>query len=298
MTQVAPDDAGSSIYDLGYRRYEGVRLGRWSAVFALYRESLRGAFGLGRSAAAKVAPAILIGIALFPVVVQLIISALIPGEVEVILAWEYYGLVKYVLALYCGVVAPDIAGRDQRSRSITLYFTRAISRTDYALGKLAAMTTAMLLITLVPQVLLFIGNALSTQDFGQYARDEWDQVLPIFASAALGSVLIASLGVAVAALTPHRAFATVGIIVVFILPLVIAGIMVSEFDADGTQYAAYFSPMDVLDGFTAWMFGATPESGTTIALADLSLWTYVPAALVISAAASALLVRRYRTVQA
>src|SRR5690606_38985936 len=128
-------DSASSIYDLGYRRYEGERLGRGQAISALYMESLRGAFGLGRSAAAKVAPAVLIGIALFPALVQLMIGALVPGDAELILASEYYSIITYVLALYAAAVAPDIAGRDQRNRSLTLYFSRAISRTDYALGK-------------------------------------------------------------------------------------------------------------------------------------------------------------------
>src|SRR3546814_1872696 len=61
----------------------------------------------------------------------------------------------------------------------------AISRTDYALGKFAAMTSAMLMITLVPQLFLFIGNALNTQDVGTYLTEEWDQLFPIVATALL-----------------------------------------------------------------------------------------------------------------
>ncbi|MEX2373792.1 MAG: ABC transporter permease subunit [Dehalococcoidia bacterium] len=301
MTNAPPAggaEASSSIYDLGYRRYEGERLGRRHALLALYIESLRGAFGLGRSTAAKVAPAVLIGIAVFPALVQLIIAALIADDLELIEADEYYNIIKYVLALYCAVIAPDIAGRDQRNRSLTLYFSRAISRTDYALGKLAAMTTAMLMITLVPQMVLFIGNALSTQDFGMYVRTEWDQVGPIVASALLGSALIASVGVVIAAQTPHRAFATVGIIVAFILPFVIAGIMVHEIATEATRYAVFLSPVDLIDGFTAWLFREQPEEGGTVMVAGYALWTYAPVALAVTLAATALLVRRYRGVQA
>lgn len=291
-------DAASSIYDLGYRRYEGERLGRGHAILALYRESLRGAFGLGRSASAKVAPAVLIAIALFPAIVQILIGALIPGDTELILASEYYSIITYILALYCAAVAPDIAGRDQRNRSLTLYFSRAISRTDYALGKLAAMVTAMLIITLLPQVLLFTGNALSTQDFGGYLADEWDQVAPIIGSALIGSALLASISVLIAAQTPHRAFATVGIIVAFILPALIAAIMVSEIDTVVTRYAVFLSPLDVIEGTTAWLFRTDPEGGGTVDMAEHAVWLYGMVALVGTAAASALLVRRYRTVQA
>lgn len=294
----ASGPSGSNIYDLGYRRYEGERLGRRHAVYALYRESLRGAFGIGRSTAAKVGPAVLIGIALVPVLVQLAIAALVPGDFELITGAEYYGGVKFILALYCGVVAPDIAGRDQRNRSLTLYFSRAISRTDYAVGKLAAMTTAMLLITFVPQVLLLVGNALASQNFAEYALDELHQLLPITGSALLGSLLIASIGVLIAAQTPHRAFATVGIIVAFILPFVIADILVRELDTEVTRFAVFLSPMDLLDGLTAWLFRVEAAFDSTVDGAGFALWTYAPVALVISLIAGALLVRRYRTVQA
>ncbi len=293
-----PTSDSSSIYDLGYRRYDGERLGRASAIRALYVESLRGAFGLGRSASAKVGPAVLVGIALIPVLVQLAIAALVPLDAELIEAPEYYGVITFILALYCGVVAPDIAGRDQRNRSLTLYFSRAISRTDYALGKLAAMVTAMLLITLVPLLLLFVGNALSTQDFGSYVTEEWDQVAPIVGSAVLGSMLIASIGVFLAAQTPHRAFATVSIIVAFVLPIFIAAILVFDIDTEVTRYAVYLSPIDLIEGFTAWMFRVEPNVDSTVGRAAFPMWTYLPAALVWSAGASALLIRRYRRVQA
>lgn len=292
-----PGAAESNIYDLGYRRYEGERLGRAHAIFALYRESLRGAFGLGRSAAAKVAPAVLIAFALVPAVVQLAISAIAPVEAEIIRADEYYSLVKFILALYCAAVAPDIAGRDQRNRSLTLYFSRAISRTDYAVGKLAATVTAMLMITLVPQLLLFIGNALSTQDFGHYVLHETDQIIPIVGSALLGSAVLASIGVTIAAQTPHRAFATVGIVVAFLLPIILAEILVAEIDSEVTRYAVFLSPMDLIDGSTFWMFGTEAVEGS-VRMADFAYWTYVPVALVVTAIASLLLIRRYRTVQA
>ena len=37
-------------------------------------------------------------------------------------------------------VAPELVGRDQRNRSLALYFSRAVSRSDYVLAKLAALT--------------------------------------------------------------------------------------------------------------------------------------------------------------
>ena len=290
-------DAGN-IYDLGYRRYDGPRLGRPHAVLALYRESLRAAFGLGRSTGAKVGPAILVAIALFPAIVQLIIGALIPGDVEFIRASDYYSGVKFVLALYVAVVAPDIVGRDQRNRSLTLYFTRAITRNDYALGKLAAMTTAMLAITLVPQLLLFFGNALAAQDFGGYVSDEWAEIFPILGTALFGSWLIAAIGTVIAAQSPQRAFATVAIIVAFLLPLPVAAVMVEEIDTAPTRLAALASPLDLVDGLTFWMFRELPSSGTIVAASGHDTFWFALVALVLGITATGLLLLRYRRVQA
>ena len=51
----APGTAGV-IHDLGYRHYDGPRLGRGAIIRALYWHSLRSAYGIGRGAKAKIVP--------------------------------------------------------------------------------------------------------------------------------------------------------------------------------------------------------------------------------------------------
>lgn len=293
-------DASSSIYDLGYRRYEGARLGRRQAVLALYRESLRAAFGLGRSTSAKIGPAILILFALVPALIQLAIAALVPvGEIELTSHHEYYGGVKFILALYVGIVAPDIVGRDQRNRSLTLYFTRAITRYDYALAKLAAMTTAVLVITLLPQLLLFIGNALAVDDFGGHAAENWDLIFPIFGTALFGSWLLASIGTFIGAQTSQRAFATVGILVAFLLPLTVALVVIQEIDGGWTDLFVFISPLDLVDGVTYWMFRVDTEPmDSIVAMTDYALSWYAVAGAAFGLVCTGLLLRRYQRVQA
>jgi ABC-2 type transport system permease protein len=50
------------IHDIGYQRYTGPRLGRRQVFGALYLHGLRTAFGLGRSAKAKIFPWLVVGI--------------------------------------------------------------------------------------------------------------------------------------------------------------------------------------------------------------------------------------------
>ena len=68
MTPAADTRAGS-IYDLGYRRYEGPRLGRAHAIRSLVVHSFRTTFGLGRGGRAKVAPIVFGALAILPAVI-------------------------------------------------------------------------------------------------------------------------------------------------------------------------------------------------------------------------------------
>ena len=50
---MAEPRAAGTIYDLGYQRYGGQRLGRNNAIANLIRYSFRAAFGIGRGPKAK-----------------------------------------------------------------------------------------------------------------------------------------------------------------------------------------------------------------------------------------------------
>ena len=56
------------------------------------------------------------------------------------------GSVGAFAILLVAVQAPELLGRDVRYRVLTLYFSRALLREDYALAKLAALTTAVLIL--------------------------------------------------------------------------------------------------------------------------------------------------------
>ena len=68
-----PTGPTGSIYDIGYRGYDGPRLGRRHAFTTLFVQGLRATFGLGRSGRAKILPAFCL---VLPAIVALIIVAL------------------------------------------------------------------------------------------------------------------------------------------------------------------------------------------------------------------------------
>lgn len=284
----SPEAAGS-IYDLGYRHYEGARLGRRHAVTAVYFQSLRAAFGLGRRPAAKIVPIALTLLATLPAVVQLGIAAASTGEVEVLKLEDYYVYIQILLALFGAAIAPELVGRDQRNRTLSLYFSRALERSDYALAKLAALTTAMLMLTLGPEMILFVGNTFTGDDALAYVQDNWGQVPGIVASALFVSAVMSSVGMAIAAQTPRRAYATGGVIAFFVVSSLVGDVVAST----AGRYGILISPFDSLRGATLWIFNAAPNQDESLAHYDLPGALYVAVLAGMAAVATTILLRRF-----
>jgi ABC-2 type transport system permease protein len=294
--------AGGSIYDLGYQHYDGPRLGHRNAWLALYTFSLRAAFGIGRGGRAKVVPVGLVVIAFLPVVVALGVEAIVGqalrGQgIRPIRPDNYFEIIRTVLLLFCAAVAPELVGRDLRNRVLSLYFTRALERWGYAIAKLAALVSALLLMALGPQLVLIVGSALVNPDpIGELAA-RLDEVGPALASGLLTALLIGSISLAIAAFTPRRSFATGGIVAFFVI-LSALGTFITTVGSGGglTRFGILLSPFAVMDGYTRWLFG----SGMTGALrrADLPGELYGVVAIACSAVALALVFRRYATVDA
>lgn len=286
-----------SIYDLGYRRYEGARLGRRHAVSSLYLYTLRGAFGLGRRTSSKIIPIIITVIAFIPALIQLGIAAIASGAIDIIKPENYYGFVEVAVALFCAAVAPEIVGRDQRTRTLSLYFSRALRRRDYAFAKLAAFTTALLILTLLPQAVLFAGNMLAKKDSLQFLRDNWSEVPRIVGSGLLIGSLMASVSLAIACQTPRRSYATVAVIALFLVTTPLAAVFIRETGAWG-HYAALLSPFELLNGTTLAIFDVVPERDSTIAIADLPALLYPAAAAAFTVLAAFVVFRRYERIAA
>jgi ABC-2 type transport system permease protein len=295
--------AAGSIYDLGYRSYEGVRLGRWHAITSVYTHSLRGVFGLGRHHSSKVIPFGLAIITLLPAVVQVGVVALSREPVDVFRPEDYYGFIQWPLALFVAAAGPELVGRDQRNRTLSLYFSRALLRTDYVLAKVASLATALLILTLVPQTVVFLGDALAGDDSVGYLRDNWRDIAPIVASGAMLSLFMASVALAIASQTSRWPLASGGVVAYFAITFVVASILVHTLETGPPRYSFLFSGFHVMRGLTLWTFGETPilkmggESGSLaddLALADVPMFAYALAAVVTIGLALFILHRRYR----
>ncbi|MFL5778369.1 MAG: hypothetical protein ACJ761_05450 [Chloroflexota bacterium] len=295
-----------SIYDLGYQRYGGRRLGRSAAARALFTQTLRACYGIGRGGRAKIVPFGLAALAILPAVLAVGISAIASqaggagGAIEAVSPIRYstyHGLTASIVMLFCAAQAPELFGRDQRYGVLQLYFSRALRREDYALAKVGGLWVALLVTILAPQLILFVGRLLVAPDPITGLRNELPSLLPAIAQAVLTAGLFGGLSAVVASFTPRRSFATAGIIALFIVPPIVVAVIDRLAGPDLGRLLVFASPGDILDGSNAALFGTTPDSPAVASL-DLPTVAFVVAAAVGVIGALAVILRRYQVIEA
>ena len=122
-----------------------MRTDRWARRRAIGRTGIRISLGLGRGTGAKIAPWLLLGLALLvPVVVLVVVSAFVgpatdPDDFELPSYSEYYEWAMVPLALFAAVVAPLLICPDRRDGVLALYAARPITPLDYVGGTMGGV---------------------------------------------------------------------------------------------------------------------------------------------------------------
>ncbi|MGK5443144.1 ABC transporter permease [Micromonospora sp. URMC 105] len=285
------------IHDIGYQRYTGPRLGRRHVFGALYLHGVRTAFGLGRSAKAKIFPWLVVGIVTLVAAGVTAVRSQI-GEVVMTYA-QFADSMSWLVIFFAAVAAPELVSRDLRSGVLPLYFSRPLPRGDYALAKLLALVSALWLLLGGPQLVMFLGAAFTTGDGMRGVWNELLDLLPGLLYAGLWAVVFASVGLLVASLTGKRAFAAGGIVAVFLMTTPIVGTLSILPSRTVNELAGLGSPSTIVQGVGIWSLGdllITEEQGG----ASIGAFgpVYALAAVLLVAACVALLLLRYRKVAA
>ena len=298
----APQSRGV-VYDLGYRNYDGPRLGRRYAIRSLYVLSLRNTFGLGRGTLPKVLAFGLALVALLPAIFTVAFGALAGENFELVEHHDYFGLIQIVIVLFVAAMASDLVGNDRKNNTLPLYFSRPIERDDYLLAKIAALATALMSLTLLPQLLVFVGNWLGATDGTEWLGDNVSDVWRIGASSTLASVQLAVIGLAIAMFTTRRAFALTSVLAALWFSVVFTGVLVAFLGPGWAAVAMLATPGYAMNATTYVIFDAVParadrmgEMADQVAYADLPGWTWIVALVAQTAIALFFAIRRYRKV--
>ncbi|MFD8641489.1 ABC transporter permease [Streptomyces zaomyceticus] len=293
-SQAAPDT--TRIHNIGYRSYDGPRLGRAYARRSLFSQSLRGAYGLGRSAKSKVLPMLLFGVMCVPALI-IVAVAVVTKQTKLSIEYTQYAIfLQVVIGIYLASQAPQSVSRDLRFRTVPLYFSRPIERADYVLAKFGAMASALFLLTSVPLLILWIGSLLAKMDFGTQTQMFGQGLL----SVALLSLLFGGIGLVMAALTPRRGFGVAAVIGALTISYgavsTLQGIAYGTDNLDAISWLGLFSPITLIDGVQTAFLGAPssfpggegPGAGTGA--------VYLLVVLALVAGSYGILMRRYRKV--
>ena len=282
-----------AIHDIGYRHYDGPRLGASYIRRSLFVETFRGAYGLGRSTRSKVMPVLLLAVMVLPAVVIGIVTSYI-GLSSLPLGYtEYVVTVQVAVTVFLGSQSPAVMSRDLRFRVAALYFSRPLSRQQYVQAKYAGMAAALFVLTGLPITLLLAGALLAELPLGEQLPD----YLRAMGGAILYALVLAAVGLVVAAMTPRRGLgvaAVVGVLLVLSGLQVTVRAMADEFGNDTfSGYTGLISPYTLVDGVVAGVLGAESSIGQgPPAAMGAAVFSAVVVLLVVGAYAT--LVARYR----
>ena len=260
-TSTADAADAARIIDQGYRSYDGPRTGLPGAIRSVVRYSVRHTLGLGRSARHKILPWLAVVIALVPAVVFVGLAVVLNVDLitEEILPdyHEYYGFITTALLFYCGIVVPDILVADRRNGMLPLYLSTPLERWSYLASKALAVALTLAVLTVGP--LLFLLVAYTIEGSGPDGLIEWLKIfVRIIAAGAAISAAFTAASMAVASLTDRRAFAAVGVILLFIASGIVVTQLVEEADMSPHIYA--FDLGGISDEFKQRIYGVDPAS--------------------------------------
>jgi ABC-2 type transport system permease protein len=249
------------VFDLGYQGYAGERTGRWARRRAIWRDGVRTSLGLGRGFGAKFTSWLLIGLALVPVLVLVVIAAFVgqprPGtdDFELPSYADYYHWAIAPLGLFAAVVAPLLICPDRRDRVLSLYAARPISPLDYLGSRWAAFLTVFMTTAWLPPAILFVWNLLDASSPGSFLSDSWDIVPRSLGAAALVAVVLTTLALLASSFATRRAYAAVAILAVIFVGSAIGGIS-DSFQGSVAKVLTLASLPAALIDSVHWIFGS------------------------------------------
>jgi ABC-2 type transport system permease protein len=143
---------------------------------------------------------------------------------------------------------------------LPVYFSRALARLDYAVAKVLGLVVSLWGMVIVPYAVLFLGRVLVAPDPIGGLSDELPSLAPLLGQSLLTSGLLGAIAMAFSAFTPRRAYATVGIIAAFLIPSIVVALVSGTLSGSVEDWIVVLSPVDVLDGSNAALFGARADS--------------------------------------
>lgn len=274
------------VFDRGYQRYDGPRLGRRHAIWALTRYSMKRGMGIKKNWTAKIVPFLIYSAAA--------LTALIPVGIESftgqqIVTYDTFFEWLYVLeGIFVATIAPELLCGDRRENVLSLYFSRAITRLDYLNAKVLATALLTMTVTFVPAFVLWLGRQLLADAPLTAMGENLADLGRLFLAGLLIALYLGTGGLMISSFTGRKSIAVAIIILGFFsLESLVSVVQFALSGSQAERYLALLSPTQVTGGLVIGLFrGGEPGL-------EFSWWVYGLAMVVVVVVSYALMYRRY-----
>jgi ABC-2 type transport system permease protein len=199
-----------------------------------------------------------------------------------------------IVGAFVATIAPEMLCGDRRENVLSLYFSRAISRLDYVLSKLAATAILTMTISVVPAIFLWLFRQLLADEPLSALVDNIDNLGRVVLIGSAIALYLGCGGLVISSFTGRRSIATAIIFIGYGVLEIFVEALFSAVDSDRTKnLLAYLSPVRTLGEMTEKLFGTfDPEvsghsgyaASVDVAVAAgvvfvgllIMVWRYVP----------------------
>ena len=292
---VAPEAAAPAVaarygevYDRGYRHYDGPRLGRRHAIWALVVYSMKRAVGIKKGWGSKVIPILLYVAVALPVVISIGIRAFVP-DAGILDYPDFFTFIFIIEGIFVATIAPEMLCGDRRENVLALYFSRAISRVDYLFAKLVAAALLTLTISFVPAAILWLGRQLLADGPLRAMRDNADDLGRVAIAGGLIAAFLGALGLLISSFTGRKSIAVAIIVLGFVIAQALTGALMFALDESNIRdYLVFLSPANTITEMVGRMFDE-PE----LIYGDLDLWAIIAEMVAVILLACGVMYLRY-----
>ena len=291
-----------TVFDIGYRNYDGPREGRGRSLRAVYRDGIRIALGLGRGGRAKILPWFFVVVLVFVAFIMAMIAGAAdrmqgPGAAERLdlpSHNDYYAIASLILFVFGAVVAPELLCRDRREGTIQLYLVRPLTGSDYVVARWAAFLTVMLVAAWLPQLVLLLGLAAGDAHPGDYLMKHWLDVPRFLAAGFVMATFVTTLAMLTASFTTRRAYAAIFLVGLVAISAPFTVGLASEIPGPVGQWISMFTITNIPVHVNDIIFREVSDLTEEAPASELAEWIRIAWWFLWTAGPAAILWRRYR----
>jgi len=288
-----------AVYDLGYEPYHGERRGRRGATLTIWADGNRRVLGIRRKARRKIMPWLLIAMAVLPAAVFVGIAFVLPADIanEFELTGENSNLFQLggtIAMIFTALAAPELLIPDRRDGVLSMLSSRPLTSNDYLAARFAANVTVVGGFLLVPQILIFIGQAGTDPDgLIQGLINAAPTIPKILAVTAIYIFAFVPLGFMIASLVKRKSIAASVFLAVIIGLTAFAEAIVRNSVIPGGRWVALLAPINTANAANNWIFGSI-DHDSLLGAADIHPLMGIVALVVIGSGGVLISMRRYR----